>query len=600
LSEFATYRIALATEQDREAIYRLRYTVYSQELGQHRENPEGRLVDTLDEFNEYLCVWVEEELVGFVSVTPPTPGGYSLDKYFGREELPFPCDDHLFEVRLLTVIPSERGSEVAFLLMYAALRFVVSRGGTRIAAIGRCEVLDLYSKVGLRSTGQRVHSGRVAFELIHASSFELVARSDQYAALLQRIEPLTDWQLDCDFRQPAACFHGGKFFESIGERFDHLHRADTIINADVLDAWFPPAPRVLESVQAHLPWLLSTSPPTAANGLVSVIAESRGVRPETILPGAGSSDLIFRALRHWLGRHSRALILDPTYGEYSHVLEKVIGCSVDRLKLDPSEGYEVCPDRLKTAIHSNYDLIVLVNPNSPTGRHLGREKLEPLLRNLPRRTRVWIDETYIEYVGSSESLESLAATTRGVVVCKSMSKVYALSGARVAYLCAAPQELEALRAVTPPWIVGLPAQVAAVEALQSRGYYEARWLETHSLRETLASNLRAFGWEVLPGCANFLLVQLPPCGMTSANLVARCQLAGLFLRDATSMSRQFGDRVVRIAVKDASTNARMIRILRQVLEENGARNVLTERQIRNSECPEALNQAESSPQVRQS
>src|SRR5207344_1800686 len=102
-------------------------------------------------------------------------------------------------------------------------------------------------------------------------------------------------------------------------------------NADVLDAWFPPAPGVTDTLQAHLPWLLRTSPPTDCAGLVGAVATARGVAPENILPGAGSSDLIFRAFRHWLTAGSRVLILDPTYGEYSHVLEKVIGCTVDRL-----------------------------------------------------------------------------------------------------------------------------------------------------------------------------------------------------------------------------------------------------------------------------
>jgi histidinol-phosphate/aromatic aminotransferase/cobyric acid decarboxylase-like protein len=75
--------------------------------------------------------------------------------------------------------------------------------------------------------------------------------------------------------------------------------------------------------------------------LIETIARRRGVQPENILPGAGSSDLIFRALRHWLTPRSHALILDPTYGEYAHVLERVIGCTVDRLTLRPENDFEV-------------------------------------------------------------------------------------------------------------------------------------------------------------------------------------------------------------------------------------------------------------------
>ncbi len=559
------FRVATATDRDREAIYRLRHAVYARELQQHPENHEGRLVDPLDGFNHYLCAWHQGELAGFVSMTPPGPGRYSIDKYFSRAELPFPCDGHLFEVRILTVLPSARGSKAALLLMYAALRWVEARGGTRIAAIGRREVLGLYAKAGLRGTGQCVQSGKVEFELLHATTEELRVRADQFAQLLDRLEAATHWDLDVDFRRPAACFHGGSFFKAVGEDFARLDRHHDIINADVLDAWFPPSPRVLDALQSHLPWLLRTSPPTAAEGLVDAIADARGVRPGNILPGAGSSDLIFRALRHWLDRHSRVLILDPTYGEYGHVLERVIGCAVDRLTLSASDGYGVPVDRLSTALGRGYDLVVLVNPNSPTGRHLPRVALEQVLEAVPAETRIWIDETYLDYVGAAESLESRAASSDNIIVCKSMSKVYALSGARVAYLCAAPQQLEALRALTPPWGVSLLAQVAAVNALRDPDYYAARMDQTHTLREDLAVDLKSLGWEVLPGCANFLLVHLPASGPTAAGLVRRCQESGLFIRDASTMSRQFGSRVVRVAVKDAATNRRMVSIIRAVL-----------------------------------
>ena len=116
---------------------------------------------------------------------------------------------------------------------------------------------------------------------------------------------------------------------------------------------------MLESLREHLPWLLRTSPPTACGGFIETIAEARGVPPANVLPGAGSSDLIFRALRHWLTPKSHACILDPTYGEYAHVLERVIGCLVDRLPLARENGYAVDLARLEAAFDDDYDLVVL-------------------------------------------------------------------------------------------------------------------------------------------------------------------------------------------------------------------------------------------------
>ena len=203
----------------------------------------------------------------------------------------------------------------------------------------------------------------------------------------------------------------------------------------MLDAWFPPSPKVIAALEEDLPWLLRTSPPTHGEGLIKIIGRTRGVPSKNILPTAGSSDAIFLAFRHWLNLSSRVLILDPTYGEYAHVLEKVIGCHVIRLPLFREENYRVNLDELERLSRSGYDLIALVNPNSPTGQHIPRKNLENLLRRVPAKTLVWLDETYVEYAGANESLEQFAAGSENIVVCKSMSKVYALSGVRAAYLC---------------------------------------------------------------------------------------------------------------------------------------------------------------------
>ncbi len=562
--------VAVASDTDRRRIYRTRYEIYGRELGQHPANESGELRDPLDTFNVYLVARVGGELAGFISITPPTDSGYSIDKYFARESLPFTVDEQLYEVRLLTVLPAWRGRELATLLMYAALRWIESHGGSRVAAIGRAELLELYERCGLERTGMKTRCGALQFELLHATVTALRTRADELPELLGRIDRGTDWQLHFPFQKPAPCFHGGAFFGAIGETFDRLERRRDVINADVLDAWFPPSPRVLRAIGEHLPWLLQTSPPTSCEGMIVTIADARGVRPQHILPGGGSSDLIFRAFRQWLTPRSRALILDPTYGEYAHVLERVIGCRVDRFTLGRENNYEVDVRRLEERLGTGYDLVVLVNPNSPTGRHVDRTALQRALARVPSRTRVWVDETYVEYAGPDQSLETFAAQTENVIVCKSMSKVYALSGARAAYLCAAPHQLEQLRAITPPWVISLPAQVAAVNALRDPQYYTTRYRETARLRENLSVGLKKLGWEVLPGVANFLLCHLPADGPSAASVTAACRRRDLFVRDARLMGTQLGTRALRIAVKDPATNRRMVEIFGEVCARRGA------------------------------
>jgi histidinol-phosphate/aromatic aminotransferase/cobyric acid decarboxylase-like protein len=557
--------LRIAGEGDREEIYAIRHRVYASELGQHAENAGGRLTDALDGANVYLVATIDGEMAGFVSVTPPGEAGYSIDKYFARDDLPLCFDDGLYEVRLLTVTAARRAGRVAALLMYGAWRYVQSRGGRTIVCIGRQELLGMYERTGLRSLGRRVRSGQVMYELMTREADGKPGECEHVAADL---ENHVDWRVHgVSFRPGGACYHGGAFFEAIGEELDCLERRIGVINADVLDAWFDPAPEVLAALDEHLAWALRTSPPVGSDGMRSVVARARGVREENVLPGAGSSDLIFLALRHWLSADSRVLILDPMYGEYAHVLERVVGCGVDRLELSRSRNYAVDVDELSARLEQRYDLVVLVNPNSPTGQQVPARSLEGVLRAAPRSTRFWVDETYVEYAGEGQSLERFAASSSNVVICKSMSKAYALSGVRSAYLCGPRHLIEELRTISPPWSVSLPGQIAACTALRSTNYYRERWSETHVLRDALASALRSLGWDVIPGCANFLLCHIPPDQPTAAALAAACRERKLFVRDVASMGRCFDDRALRIAVKDEMTNTAMLEILRRTLAE---------------------------------
>ena len=559
--------VAVAGRTARQQIYRLRHAVYARELRQYPENDAGRLSDAIDAHNIYIVARHRGAVIGFVSITPPQSGQFSIDKYLPRQVFPFPINHLVYEVRLLTVAQPYRGSPASGLLMYAALRWIEARGGRHIVAIGRREVMGLYRRVGLQPLGITVRCGAVTFEAMHATTNVLHEHLRALQSLLRRTVAKVDWQLDVPLEKPATCYHGGAFFDAIGNTFDTLNRNRYIINADVLDAWFDPSPKVIEALQTYLPWLLRTSPPTGCEGMVQKIAQMRAVDPASVLPGAGSSDLIYLALRHWLSRRSRVLILDPTYGEYTHVLEQRIQCKVDRLILRRDNDYSVDPLRLRAQLRHGYDLVVLVNPNSPTGRHVPRQVLQTVVADGPSRTRFWIDETYVDYIGADQSLERFAATSSNIVVCKSMSKVYALSGARAAYLCGPPSLITELRSLNPPWAVSLPGQVAAVHALQDPDYYARMYDQTHVLRRQLARQLsEVCGLYVVPSVANFLLCHLPDDGIDAATLVDRCHRHRLFIRDVSNMGSQFGRHDVRIAVKDAETNHRVIKILAHVLK----------------------------------
>jgi hypothetical protein len=208
-------------------------------------------------------------------------------------------DEHVWEVRLLTVVDAYRHRGVAPLLMYAALRWVDAAGGRRIVALGRHEVLPLYLKAGLEPTGHVVRPAPCATTCCTAASTGCApppaARRDVTHALARGVE----WRLPTAMHAPPSCYHGGAFFDAVGDDFDDSAGAMT---SSTRMCWTPGSRRRRGRWQLgeHLPWLVQTSPPTDAAGLVRAIAVARGVAPEQVVVGAGSSDLIFRALPRWL------------------------------------------------------------------------------------------------------------------------------------------------------------------------------------------------------------------------------------------------------------------------------------------------------------
>ena len=562
-------QLSLGTKNHTAIINRIRHEVYATELGQFEPNSKKTIHDRPEVDSTYIIAYNRGMLVGFVAITPPSSPSFSMDKYIERSASSLQCNGQLYEVRALTIVDSARGSRTAPALMYAAFRWIQDQGGTQLAAIGHQKVRDMYIRLGMQPEGKTFRCGNLEYELLSAPISLIEKQLIRFRSRLNRLEQQIEWQLPTPFRSAATeCYHGGAFFEAIGNTFDDLSRRNEIINADVLDAWFPPCPEAQQALQKQLGWIMRTSPPNHAEGLKQILAETRGIQPENILLGGGSSPLIFLAFRHWLTSKSKVLILNPMYGEYAHVLENVVGCNVERFTLHRENQYAVDTDHLATKLKEGFDLVVWVNPNSPTGRHVDREQVESTLKQLPTTTRVWIDETYIEYAGENQTLETFAAKHDNIVVVKSMSKVYGLSGLRVGYLCGSTRTLEPLRRLIPPWSISLPAQIAAIKALQHPEYYISRYDETHYLRAKIMYTLREIGIsEIIPGTANFVLIHLPDNGPDGKTVINRCRKKGLFIRDAAEMGTDMGDRAIRIAVKDAGTNTRMLSILKHAISE---------------------------------
>lgn len=355
-------------------------------------------------------------------------------------------------------------------------------------------------------------------------------------------------------------YHGGDFFQGIGEDFSTLENSEHVINADVLDAWFDPSPKVLEKIKTHLPFIMRTSPPNYSEGLIRTLSEVRGIPKENILTGGGSSDLIFTFFPNKVLAGDKVLILDPMYGEYQHILENVIEADVIRFFLKKENDFKISTDLLIDSINKNLPkMVVLVNPNSPTGQYLPREELLKVLKAISPHILFVIDETYIEYIDRKYSLEKDVLTFENLVIIKSMSKVYALSGARAAYMVASKKIIDELSSFVPPWAVSLIGQIAGVEALKDEGYYKEKYQETAQLRQEMIDELSKIkSIKIYPSVGNFFLFELLDAEADSEQIVTMLRKQNIYIRNTESMSVQFSNKFIRIAVKSKESNQRVI------------------------------------------
>jgi len=229
-------KLSLATDRQRVEIDRIRHDVYAKELGQFDTQPTETLADRPEVKSIYVAAFENEKLVGFIGITPPGSPRYSVDHYLPRNKIPVQFDERLYEIRALTVIDPARGSLIAPALMYAALRWSQTQGGEQLMAIGHQKVVNMYQRAGMEKVGQRFQCGHLEYELLTAPISAVNAKLSRFESRLARLEKQIEWHLNTPFKRPAECYHGGAFFNAVGNQFDDLSRRKEVINADVLDA----------------------------------------------------------------------------------------------------------------------------------------------------------------------------------------------------------------------------------------------------------------------------------------------------------------------------------------------------------------------------
>ncbi len=265
---------------------------------------------------------------------------------------------------------------------------------------------------------------------------------------------------------------------------------------------YPPAPGVAEAVAAEAGRLHLYCDPQAA-ALRDAIAGLYCVKRENVYAANGSDDILYFAFMAFGGDGVR--FPDITYGFYQ-VFCDLLGARAERIPL--KEDFTVDPaDYMVPG-----GMVVLANPNAPTGMALPRESIEGILRANPDRV-VLVDEAYVDFGG--ESCVPLVERYENLLVVQTFSKSRNMAGARLGFAIGQPpliDDLNRIKFSTNPSDVNRMTQAAGIAALRANDYAMDNCRRIVETRAQTARRLSALGFEVLPSRANFLFARRDQIG----------------------------------------------------------------------------------------
>jgi histidinol-phosphate aminotransferase len=228
-----------------------------------------------------------------------------------------------------------------------------------------------------------------------------------------------------------------------------------------------------------------------------------GVTATQVWAANGSNEVMLHLLQAFGGPGRLALSFAPTYSMYPEYARDThtaweVGHREQDFTLDPDRAVRLVRERRP-------HVVLLPSPNNPTGTALPPEVVGALCAELPDGILV-VDEAYAEFrrAGTPSALELLAAHPN-LVVTRTMSKAFALAGARVGYLAAAPEICDALRVVRLPYHLSAVTQAVARAALRHADELLAAVDRLRQERDETVEWLRAEGLTVADSDANFVL-----------------------------------------------------------------------------------------------
>ncbi|GLQ94823.1 histidinol-phosphate transaminase [Dyella acidisoli] len=290
--------------------------------------------------------------------------------------------------------------------------------------------------------------------------------------------------------------------------------------------------------------------------LLQALASLYGVRREQLFVGRGSDEAIDLLVRAFCRAGQDAIVIQPpTFGMYA-VGARIQDAGVIEVPL--AEDFSLDISALLAAITPAVKLVFLCTPNNPSGKSISRVDVERVAQALAGRALLVVDEAYIEF-SDQASVADLIEHYEHLAVLRTLSKAWALAGARIGSLIANPEVIGLIRRIMPPYPLPLPCVAAALAALSPSGQDAAREHiaivreQRAVMRDALAgvAGVR----EVLPSDANFLAVRFDDAGAVYQRLLQ----AGIVVRDVRRYPKL--QDALRITVGTPAENQRVLALL---------------------------------------
>lgn len=291
-----------------------------------------------------------------------------------------------------------------------------------------------------------------------------------------------------------------------------------------------PSPRAMETFRSAAAEL-HLYPQGNAPELLQALAEKLGISTSMLIPGNGSDEILDLVGRAFVRPGDRVLGASATFSVYETVAHT---CGAMYVPV-PLRDWTYDLQALHAATDARTRVVFLCNPNNPTGTYVSRTALIAFLEKLPAHVLLVVDQAYCEFAQAEDypDLTDVLERFPNLLLTRTFSKLYGLAGLRVGYGMGHPELIRQLWKVKPPFNVNLPAQSAALSALQDSAHTAETLEITRAGFAYLYQELDRLGYSYLPTQANFLCVHIGP---NAGELVSWLESQGMIIRWLRSFS----------------------------------------------------------------